>query len=384
GRTFELSPSLAPLASFRDRLIVPVGLSQLQAQGFGDGNGEHTRGQAVWLSGVHPKRTEGADVENGTTVDQLAVQAIGRETPLASLELGLEPNFLVGNCDNGYSCVYINTLSWRTPTTPLPAEANPRVVFERLFGNGATADGRRAQLSQDRSILDSINQELARLQRSLGTADRSSVVDYVDAIREVERRVQAQESRQSSLAEVPERPIGVPEQYDEHAKLMFDLVALAFQADITRVFTLVLSREQSNRPYPQIGVPDAHHAISHHQNDPQKLEKAHKINTYHLQLLAHFLQRLRDTPEGDANLLDNSMVLHGSGISDGDRHDHSDLPLVLVGGGAGRLSGGRVLRYPVDTPMNNLHLAMLEKVGAPVEKFGDATGVLSLEPLSGL
>ena len=384
GRTFELSPSLAPLAPFRDRLIVPIGLSQLQAQGFGDGNGEHTRGQAVWLSGVHPKRTEGADVENGTTVDQLAVQTIGNDTPLASLELGLEPNFLVGNCDNGYSCVYINTLAWRTPTTPLPAEANPRVVFERLFGNGTTAERRRAQLSEDRSILDSVNQEIGRLQHSLGAADRSSVVDYVDAIREVERRVQAQERRQSSLADVPERPIGVPESYDEHAKLMFDLLALAFQADITRVFTLVLSREQSNRPYPQIGVPDAHHAISHHQNDPQKLEKAHKINTYHLQLLAYFLKRLRDTPDGEANLLDNAMILHGSGISDGDRHDHSDLPLVLVGGGAGTIDGGRVLRYPTDTPMNNLHLAMLGKVGAEVEKFGDATGALSLEPLSGV
>jgi hypothetical protein len=384
GSAFDLSPSLAPLAPFRDQLLVPIGLSQIQAQGFGDGNGEHTRGQAVWLSGVHPKRTEGADVENGTTVDQLAVQTIGKDTPLASLELGLEPNYLVGNCDNGYSCVYINTLSWRTPTTPLPAEANPRVVFERLFGNGATAASRRAQLSQDRSILDSVTDELNRLQRSLGAADKSSVNDYMDSIREVERRIQAQELKQGSLSEVPERPVGIPESYDEHAKLMFDLIALAFQADISRVFTLVLSREQSNRPYPQIGVPDSHHAISHHQNDPQKLEKAHKINTYHLQLLAYFLGRLRSTGDGDGNLLDNAMILHGSGISDGDRHDHSDLPLVLVGGGAGTLKGGRVLRYPIDTPMNNLHMAMLDKIGARVETFGDATGVLPLEPLSGV
>jgi hypothetical protein len=257
-------------------------------------------------------------------------------------------------------------------------------VFERLFGNGATAASRRAQLTEDRSILDSVTEEVGRLQRSLGPGDRASVVDYMDAIREVERRIHAQERRQGTLAEVPERPIGIPESYDEHAKLMFDLVALAFQADITRVFTLVLSREQSNRPYPEIGVPDSHHAISHHQNDPQKLVKAHKINTYHLQLLAYFLERLRGTPDGDGNVLDSAMILHGSGISDGDRHDHTDLPLVLVGGGAGKLKGGRVLRYPTETPMNNLHLAMLDKIGAHVEKFGDATGVLPLEPLSGV
>jgi hypothetical protein len=384
GSAFELSPSLAPLAPFRDQLVVPIGLSQLQAQGFGDGNGEHTRGQAVWLSGVHPKRTEGADVENGTTVDQLAARTIGGDTPLASLEIGLEPNYVVGNCDNGYSCVYINTLSWRTPTAPLPAEANPRVVFERLFGNGATAATRRAQLAENRSILDSVTDEVARIQGTLGAADRASVTDYMDAIREVEHRIQAQERRQASLVETPDRPIGIPESYDDHARLMFDLVALAFQADITRVFTLVLSREQSNRPYPQIGVPDSHHAISHHQNDPQKLAKAHKINLYHLQLLASFLERLRATPDGDGNVLDKAMILHGSGISDGDRHDHTDLPLVLVGGGAGTLKGGRVLRYATDTPMNNLHMAMLDKIGAPVERFGDATGVLSLEPLSGV
>ena len=384
GAVLELSPTLAPLAPFRDQVVVPTGLSQMQAQGFGDGNGEHTRGQAVWLSGVHIKRTEGADVENGTTVDQHAANHLGTDTPLRSLEIGLEPNYLVGNCDNGYSCVYLNTLAWRTPTTPMPAEANPRVVFERLFGSGATAAQRRAVLNVDHSILDSVNDEIRRLSATLGSSDRVKVSGYVDAIREVERRIQAQERGTSSLDGLPDRPIGIPESYDEHARLMLDLIALAFAADITRVFTLVLSREQSNRPYPHIGIPDAHHAISHHQHDPVKLEKCHKINTYHVSLLAHLAERLRGTASGDGNLLDQSMILHGSGISDGDRHDHNDLPLVIVGGGAGQLKGGRVLRSPVDTPMNNLLLAMLGKVGVAVDSFGDATGVLPLEPLTDL
>src|SRR5262249_29812372 len=341
----ELSPTLAPLMPFRDQVIVPTGLSQRKAESLGDGNGEHSRGQTVWLSGVHPKRTEGADVRNATTVDQIAAQAIGKDTRLMSLELALEQNYLVGNCDNGYSCVYWNTISWRTPTTPLPMEVNPRVVFERMFGDGGTPDERRAQVREDRSILDSVKEAVAGLERRLGAGDRVKVAEYLDAMREIERRIQVTE-RQSgdSLVELTERPIGVPESYGEHAKLMFDLAALAFQADITRVFTLLLGREQTNRAYPFIGVPESHHSISHHQNDPVKLAKAARINTYHIELLARYAGRLRSVPEGDGTLLDRSMILQGSGLSNSDQHSHIDLPLVLVGGGGGRLKGGRHLR----------------------------------------
>jgi hypothetical protein len=381
----ELSPTLSPLAPFKDQVIVPTGLSQRQAESWGNGNGEHSRGQTVWLSGVHPKRTEGADVRNSTTVDQIAAQVIGAETRLMSLELALEQNYLVGNCDNGYSCVYWNTISWRTPTTPLPMEVNPRVVFERMFGDGGSPEQRLAQVREDRSILDSVKEAVVSLERRLGVGDRVKVAEYLDSMREIERRIQVAE-RQSgeSLLDLPDRPIGVPESYDDHAKLMFDLAALSFQADITRVFTLLLGREQTNRPYPFIGVPEAHHAVSHHQNDPIKLAKAAKINTYHIELLARFAETLRATPEGDGTLLDHSMVLQGGGLSNSDQHSHIDLPLVLVGGGAGRLKGARHLKYPKDTPMNNLHLALLEKVGVPVEKFGDSTGKVELEPLSGV
>jgi hypothetical protein len=379
----ELSPTLMPLAPFKDQVVVPTGLCQRQAESLGDGNGEHSRGQTVWLSGVHPKRTEGSDVRNATTVDQIAAQSIGTDTRLMSLELALEQNYLVGNCDNGYSCVYWNTISWRTATTPLPMEVNPRVVFERMFGDGGTPEQRLAQVREDRSILDSVKEAVAGLERRLGAGDRVKVAEYLDSMREIERRIQVAE-RQSgeSLLQLPDRPIGVPESYDDHSKLMFDLAALAFQADITRVFTLLLGREQTNRPYPFIGVPEAHHSISHHQNDPVKLAKAAKINAYHIELLARFAGRLRSLPDGDGTLLDHSMILQGSGLSNSDQHSHLDLPLVLVGGGAGRLKGARHLRFPKDTPMNNLHLAMLEKVGVNLEKLGDSSGSIELEPLA--
>jgi hypothetical protein len=380
-----LSPTLSPLAPFKDQLVVPTGLSQKQAEAFGDGNGEHSRGQTVWLSGVHPKRTEGADVEAGITVDQIAAQAIGKDTPLLSIEMALEQNYLVGNCDNGYSCVYWNTISWRTPTTPLPMEVNPRVVFERMFGDGGTPAQRLGQMREDRSILDSVREAVVSLQNRLGAGDRTKVSEYLDSMREIERRIQVAEKQSGeSVIQLPDRPVGAPESYDEHAKLMFDLAAIGFQADIMRVFTLLLGREQTNRPYPFIGVPEAHHSVSHHQNDPAKLAKCAKINTYHIELLAQFAEKLRATPDGDGNLLDHSMILQGSGLSNSDQHSHIDLPLVLIGGGAGQLKGGRHLRFAKDTPMNNLHMALLEKVGVNMEKFGDSTGGVELHPLSGV
>lgn len=380
GDLLELPSTLSPLAPFKDQLIIPVGLSQKQAESFGDGNGDHSRAGSTYLSGVHPKHTEGADVKNGTTVDQYAAQELGKDTKLRSLEVAMEQVFLIGNCDNGYSCAYTNSISWRTPTAPNPMETNPRLVFERLFGDGGSAAARLEQVREDHSILDFVDHGIAGLQKKLGAADRNIVSDYLDSVREIERRIQVAERHQGGELSLtlPERPVGAPEAYEDHAKLMFDLIALAFQADITRVFTFTLGKEQTNQPYPQIGVSDAHHAVSHHQNDPVKLEKGAKINKYHVELVAYFLNKLKTTAEGDGNLLDHSLVLHGGGISDADAHSHIDLPLVLVGGAGGSLKGGRALSFPTETPMNNLHLALLDKVGVRIEKFGDATGALTL------
>ena len=384
GALTELSPTLSPLAPFQDQVVVPIGLSQKQAEALGDGNGEHSRAGTVWLSGVHPKETEGADVRNGITADQIAAQHIGGDTPLTSLELAMEQTYLIGNCDNGYSCVYTNSISWRSATTPNPHETNPRVVFQRMFGDGGTPEERLAHLREDRSILDWVSEDIADLQKELGPADRSSVTEYLDSVREIERRLQVAERQHgASSLDLPDRPIGVPESYDEHARLMFDLLALAFKADITRVFVFTLGKEQTNRAYPELGVNAAHHAVSHHQHDAVKFQQGHKINQYHVALTAHFLERLKATPEGDGTLLDHSLILHGGGISDANEHSHIDLPLVMVGG-AGGVKGGRILRHPKDTPMNNLLLAMLERGGVNTERFGDATGSLPLEPLSGV
>ena len=387
GKLTQLSPTLRPLEPFKDQTIVPIGLSQKQAEALGDGNGEHSRAGTVFLSGVHPKETEGADVRNGTTADQIAAQHIGRDTPLTSLELAMEQTYLIGNCDNGYSCVYTNSISWRTPTTPNPHETNPRIVFQRMFGDGATPEERLAQLQEDRSILDWVQGDVASLRSKLGPADRNSVNEYLESVREVERRLQvAEQQHGETVLDLPERPVGAPESYDEHAKLMFDLVALAFQADITRVFVFTLGKEQTNRAYPELGVNAAHHAVSHHQHDALKFEQGHKVNQYHISLTAHFLNALKSTPDGDGNLLDHSLVLHGGGISDANEHSHIDLPLVMVGG-AGGVKGGRILRHSFDTPMNNLLMAMLERVGVNTDRFGDATGTLELDrpqPLSGV
>ena len=384
GKMTELSRTLSPLAPFQDQVIVPIGLSQKQAEALGDGNGEHSRAGTVWLSGVHPKETEGADVRNGITADQIAAQHIGGDTPLTSLELAMEQTYLIGNCDNGYSCVYTNSISWRTATTPNPHETNPRIVFQRMFGDGGTPEQRLAQLQEDRSILDWVTEDISHLQKRLGAADRNSVGEYLDSVREIERRIQVAERQHGeSVLELPDRPIGVPEDYDAHAKLMFDLLAVAFKADITRVFVFTLGKEQTNRAYPELGVNAAHHAVSHHQHDPLKFEQGAKVNQYHIGLTAHFLDKLKSTPDGDGNLLDHSLVLHGGGISDANEHSHIDLPLVMIGG-AGGVKGGRVLRHSKDTPMNNLLVAMLQRAGVPAEEFGDATGSLPLEPIEPL
>ncbi len=376
----DLSPTLSPLAPVRDQVVIPTGLAHRQAEAWGDGNGEHSRASGVWLNGVHPKRTEGADVRAGTTADQIAASALGQDTPLPSLEISLENSFVVGNCDNGYSCVYTNTIAWRSPTTPLPMEHNPRVVFERLFGEGGTTTERLARLREDKSILDAVRDDMTRLERRLGAGDRVRVSQYLDAVREIERRIQRVEA-QAGEAALPEnlaRPVGIPESFDEHARLMFDLQALAFQADITRVFTFLIGREQSAQSYPEIGVPDAHHATSHHQLDPAKLEQYAKINTYHVDLLSSFLQRLQTTPDGDGSLLDQSLILYGGGISDGDQHSHIDLPLILAGRWC-RAASGRSPRAVSDRHADDEPAAGdagQGRRGARTEQFGDSTGRL--------
>ena len=282
---------------------------------------------------------------------------------------------MVGNCDSGYSCAYTNTISWRTPTSPMPMEVNPRAVFERMFGDGESNDAasRLARANEDRSILDFVRQDVARLQPGLGARDKGKLTEYLDAIRDIERRIQLAEARKIELPAM-ERPIGVPDGFDEHAKLMMDLQVIAFQADLTRVITFMLAREGSNRSYRSIGVADGHHSVTHHQNDKEKIEKVAKINAHHVEMFAYLLDRLRKTPDGDGNLLDHSMIVYGSSISDGNMHTHVDLPIVLVGGGAGQVKGGRSIRYPKNTPMTNLLMTMLDKAGVQAERIGDSTG----------
>ena len=386
GTNFELSPILSPLGPYRDRLTVISGLAQHQADAHDDGaNGDHTRGTSSWLTGVHPKRTEGADVRNGVSADQIAAAELGKGTALPSLELGIDLNFLAGQCENSYSCAYLNTLAWRTESTPLPTENNPRIVFERLFGEGGTAEQRLAQARENRSILDSVSADLARLQQSLGPSDRTKVGEYLEAVREVERRIQRAEG-QGPLAELPtlERPSGIPDRFDEHVKLMYDLQLLAFRADLTRVVTFMLGRELNFRTYPEIGITEGHHGLSHHQDNPTQLAKYARLNTYQTELFAWFLDKLQSTPEGDGSLLDHSLFLYGAGLSNPNLHAHYDLPLAVLGGGAGRMKGGRHMVYREEMPMTNLLLSLLDKVGVNVEQLGDSTGRLPIEPLSGV
>ena len=377
GAGFELTPTLSALAPFRDRLLVLSGLVHQTAYPLpGEGAGDHARAAACFLTGVHPKKTEGADIRAGLSMDQIAAQHVGAETQLASLELGCDPNYFLGACDAGYSCAYGNTLSWRTATTPLPVEINPRAVFERMFGNAedTSAAARRLRIQEDRSLLDAVLQDVARLQSSLGAGDRAKLAQYVDAVRDIERRIQKVE--QQSARELPliEKPAGIPDSYADHVRLMFDLQVLAFQTDLTRVTTFIMAREVSSRTYPELGIPDPHHPISHHQDDATKIEKLAKINAFHVSLFAHFLDRLRETNDGDGSLLDHAMIMYGCGISDSNQHLHDNLPVLVAGGGAGQISGGRHLRFANGAPMTNLLLTLLDKMGVPVDSLGDSSG----------
>lgn len=378
GRNIDLPATLKPLEGVRDHLVVVSGLANVSADIGEKGGGPHTRAHAVWLCGVPPKLTEGADLRAGTTIDQYAAEVLGRDTALRSLEMALEPNFMVGNCDNGYSCTYINTFSWRTPTSPNPMETNPRLVFERLFGYAGDGDARAGELRKDRSILDWVARDVARVNRTLGPGDRRVFDEYLDAVREVEQRIQRAE-RQAIDSELPtvEQPRGIPDDFDEHARLMFELNFLAYRADITRVVSFQLAREQSGRSYPAIGVPEGHHDISHAGSDPGMQVKNTKINTYHMSLFAGLVERMRTTQDGDGTLLDHAMLLYGGGMGDGSVHSPHALPVALVGGGCGQLEGGRHLQAVHDTPMMNLGLSLLDKAGVTLERIGDSTGRLS-------
>jgi hypothetical protein len=377
GRDFQMSTILAPLEKFRDRMLVVSGLDQSQAEAGNDGaSGDHTRGTSSWLTGVYPKRTEGADVRNGISADQIAADLLGKTTALPSLELGIDLNFLAGQCENSYSCTYLNTLAWHSPTAPLPTENNPRIVFERLFGDGGTAAEREAQARGSESILDSVLDDLHRLQRRLGPDDRTSVADYVDSLREVERRIQATEKQSDTELPTLDRPRGVPERFDEHVKLMYELQWLAFRADLTRVVTFMLGRELNFRTYPEIGVNEGHHGLSHHQDRPEQIAKYAKVGTYQAELLAWFLEKLQSTPEGNGTMLDQSLFLYGAALSNPNTHAHVDLPLLVIAGRDVGITGNRHLMFKGQVPMTNLLLTLLDRVGVHADALGDSNGRL--------
>jgi hypothetical protein len=378
GTRFDLPPILQSLEPFRDQLTVVSGLEAAMAgPATGESGGDHSRSAAVFLSGARPKHTAGSDVYLGTTVDQLVARKIGQDTPLPSLELGIEDVGYTGICGYGYSCSYLNTISWETPTKPLPMEINPQVVFERLFGDGATAEERIERKRQDRSILDSITHDVARLKKQIGSSDRTRLTDYLDDIREIERRLKLAENAGADSTQA-ETPIGIPQSFDEHVKLMYDLQVLAFKAEITRVSTFMYSRDNSNRTFPASGATVPFHGASHHSNRPEAIATYARINAYHISLLGHFLQRLRSTPDGDGTLLDHSLVVLGSTMSNGNEHDHAPLPMLVAGGVSGQLRGGRHLQFAARTPLSNLMLALLHKLGIERESIGDSTGALDI------
>lgn len=379
GAAFELPQTLAPLAPYRDQLLVLSGLHNSAGDAL-PGEGEsapHERAGGVFLTSQHPLR-EG---HVGVSIDQVIAQELGRQTQLASLELGLHNTDVVGACEKGWSCAYRMTLSWRGPTTPLPIEYRPRAVFERLFGDSNSTDpaARLERIQKERSILDSVTEAASRMMTRVGPEDRARLSEYMDGMRDVERRIEMAE--QQSTREIPsvERPPGVPPQFADHLKLMFDLQVLAFQTDMTRMITFMTGPEQSNRTYREIGIPDVHHSISHHRNDPSNLEKIARIDLYHATLFTYYLDKLRATPDVSGSLLDNMIVMYASAMSDGNEHLLQNLPVALVGGGTGELQGGRHLRYPEDTPISNLYLAIMDKLGVPADSFGDSTGRLDLD-----
>jgi hypothetical protein len=374
----QLSPVLEPLAAFKDRLLVASGLDSMRS--YRQDGGPHPRAQTTYLTGVTPKRTEGRDIEAATSMDQLAARQFQRDTQLSSLELAIESTDLLGVCSLGYSCAYNNTLCWRDATTPLPMENNPRAVFERLFGTSESTNrqARLEDIQSNRSVLDSIADEVSRLNKRVGPSDRTKVAAYLDSIRDLERRIQRAEEQVDKELPVVEQPAGIPPTFEQHVKMMFDLFTLAFQTDLTRVVTFLMVRELSQRAYTDLGISEPYHPLSHHAEDPQKLKWLTQISTYHMQLFAKFLEQLQSIPDADGTLLDNSLLLVGSGMSDPNTHDHLNLPTLVVAGKPMGIQTGRHIKFPKPTPWANMQLTLLEKVGVHVDQFGDGTGTLSV------
>jgi hypothetical protein len=378
GANFALTPILAPLAQFRDRMLVLSGLDQNQSKALAtEVGGDHPRACTAWLTGTHARMTSGADLRAGVSVDQIAAREFGKYTQLASLEAGLESAEVVGACESAYGCAYYNTISWRNETTPLPMENRPRAIFDRLFGDAGSGDA-KARLVY-RSVLDAVAQDVKRLRGKLAAADRGKIDQYLEAVRDVERRIQLAEAQGDHDRPQLTGPIGVPPTFSDYYKLMADLLVLAWQTDMTRVCTFQIGHEMSGRAYPEVGFGDAHHSVTHHQGDPQKIAKVIQINVFHTKMLAYYLDKLRSTPDGDGSLLDHALILYGGALSDGNLHLYSDLPLLLVAGTAAGIKGGRHVRYPRGTPMGNLLLTMLDKANVPyIDRLGDSTGRLEL------
>ena len=378
GTAFEFSQILQPMAPFRDRTLVLSGLNP------GAGGGAHAGAATKFLTATPGKMTDGAEIHSGTSIDQLLGKELGQYTQLSSLELALDGRDFAGSCDAGFSCAYTNTISWRTPTTPLPMENDPRVVFERLFGDSGSTDPvvRLARIREDRSILDSVTEKVADLQRGIGPEDRNKMGQYLDAVRDVERRIQKAEEQGARELPLVQQPAGIPPTFEEHIRLMFDLQLLAYQTDLTRVVSFMVGREISGRTYNEIGIPDAHHPLSHHLDDPVKIGTMSKINTYHVVLFAEFVEKMRSTPDGDGSLLDHSLLLYGAGMSNSNAHAAINLPVMLVGGAGGGLKGGRHITYPEDTPMANLLMAIMDSLGVPMDQVGDSNGMLDVLSLA--
>ena len=380
GADWQLSPTLEPLAKVKDRVCVVSGLMQDNARAKGDGPGDHARSSAAFLTGAHPVKTSGVDIKVGQSVDQVAADRAGKLTKLPSIELGTEGGRNAGQCDSGYSCAYSNNISWKSATTPMAKEINPRLVFERLFGSTDDREAAKGRAKRDeyrKSILDLVTDDASKLKQQLGQTDRRKMDEYFSSVREIEQRIERAKT-DSSSQKIPELtlPRGVPKELDEHIGLMFELMALAFQTDTTRVATFMMANEGSNRSYPMVGVNDGHHHLSHHQNKQDWIDHLKKIDKYLLGHFARFLEKLNGISEGNGTLLDNSMVLYGSAIADGNRHSHHDLPILLAGKGGGTIASGRHLVYPQETPLNNLFLSMLDRMDAGVDSLGDSTGRL--------
>ncbi len=383
GTDFTFGPTMAALEPYRNQMLILSNLDNVEADAKGDGPGDHARAGGSYLTGVHVRKSE-TNVEAAMSMDQIAATAFEKDTQLGSLQLTLDANTMVGSCDGGYSCAYSNTLSWRNPTLPLMAENDPRVVFERLFGASDSTDSkvRTARLRQDRSLLDSITERISTLQRELGAGDKRKVDNYLESVRDVERRIQKAEEQSSREMPHVEKPGGVPATFEEHTALMYDLQLLAYQSDLTRVITFMYGREITGRTYPALGINESHHSISHHGEDPEKLAKLAVIQAHHVSLFANYLAKLKATPDGDGSLLDHSMILFGSGISNSDRHTHVELHPIVVGGGGGTIKGGRHIAHPTGTPLANLHLTLLNKMGVQLDKLGDSNG--QMNELSGV